>query len=80
MITPDFSVAQSALTAPNTCIISSTSAAANNNSKQLDVGKAQICHGMTHCIACAAINLLVGQQKLRAEVVRSSVEDTREDF
>lgn len=63
MLICDFSLAQTALTAQNTCVISSTSARANNNSKQLNVRKAQIYHNMTCCIAFAAIKLLVGQQK-----------------
>lgn len=76
---PDFSPAQSALAAQNTCIISRTSAAANTNSKQLDVRKDQIYHGLTRCVASAAIKLLVGQQKQHPGLVRSAVEDARDD-
>lgn len=50
MLIPNFSLPESALTTQNTCIISSTSATANNNSKQLDVRKPQLYHGMTHCL------------------------------
>lgn len=66
MLIPNFSLAESALIAQNTCIISSTSA--NNNSKQLHARKTQIYHGVTHCIAFAAVKLLMGQQKQRSTI------------